>query len=476
MDLAPEARAFFHSPHGLAWIHRIVAAATLTFGVEHRDCQRGLSLFLERSGLSLFVASSKGTVAKYTAQMEQAVVDFGEAQRQRICAQVSSPVEVVVQPDEMFCPGPLLDMVDGRSGFLLAEVPSLTRDGPSWEKVIKEAVSLWPVRILAATADQGSGLNNALKVRMEKPVFPDLFHIQYELSRGCSSALASRERAAHKALDKAKEEGAWAKKRAEKHLHQIVQAREQMSQAQKDLRQALHPFDLETGEVKDSVKVEAELRAASEKARRSAIAAKLPERSHQAIDKVQAQAAAMAAQVNIWRGWCLTWVLGKGLEASVVEWVMTVLLPILYLREVMKRAKTSEERKVLKARVEEWMMEAMGVRSPWRDLSLWQRYLLWRGLERWVGMWQRSSSQIEGRHSQVRSHERVKMRRGERQREARRVIHNFVEERGDGKTASERLFGVKPEGVFEWVVGRVGLPVRPSGKRPRALVIPLLLR
>lgn len=178
LDLAPEVSAFFHSQHGLAWIHRIVAAATLTFGVEHRDCHRGLSLFLERSGLSRFVASSKGTVAKYTAEMEQAVVDFGEAQRQRILAQISSPVDGVVQPDEMFCPGPLLDMVEGRSGFLLAEVPSLTRDGSAWEQAIKEAVSLWPVRILAATADQGSGLNNALKVRMGKPVFPDLFHVQ----------------------------------------------------------------------------------------------------------------------------------------------------------------------------------------------------------------------------------------------------------------------------------------------------------
>lgn len=474
---APEALAFFHSQVGLAWIHRILAAATLTFGVEHRDCQRGLQLFLQRSQLDAFVASSKGSVAKYTADMEQALVDFGEAQRLRLREQVSVPVDAVVQPDEMFCPGPLLDLIEGRSGFLLAEVPSPTRDGNAWEAVVREATSLWPVRILAATADQGSGLTNALGVRLKTPLFPDVFHAQYDLSRGTSAALASRERAAHKALQKARqEEGAWAQKRAEKQLQEISEAREQMHEARRELSQALHPFDPATGAAKTSAQVAAELEVAGENARQAALAAKLPETSHQAIDKVQAQIPAMAAQVDIWRGWCVAYLARQGLEESVVGWLLTVLLPILYLQAVAKRGRTSAERQQLKARADDWLQKVLAGPSPWQELSLWQRHLLLGGLRRCVGLWQRSSSQIEGRHGQVRGHERVGMRRGERARAARRVVHNFVLVRSDGSTACERMFGVKPEAVMEWVLDRVELPARPASRRPRPLEISPLLK
>ena len=90
---------FFESPLGLAFLHRLVAAAHLVF-VQANDCGiRNLCWFLELSQLDAFVAASYGSQQKVAEEMESLMVAFGQEEDQRLGAQMQ-PVEITVCEDE----------------------------------------------------------------------------------------------------------------------------------------------------------------------------------------------------------------------------------------------------------------------------------------------------------------------------------------------------------------------------------------
>jgi hypothetical protein len=57
-EQAGEATAFFESEEGLEWLHRICLAAHLVLVFEPQTGIRAVCMFLELSGLSMFVGSS----------------------------------------------------------------------------------------------------------------------------------------------------------------------------------------------------------------------------------------------------------------------------------------------------------------------------------------------------------------------------------------------------------------------------------
>lgn len=89
-DLAPEVAAFFESPVGLEWLHRLGVAAHLVITLLGCGGVRLVCRFLELTGLSAVVASSYGAQQSIAMALEAAVVAFGEAERTRLGAAMPS--------------------------------------------------------------------------------------------------------------------------------------------------------------------------------------------------------------------------------------------------------------------------------------------------------------------------------------------------------------------------------------------------
>src|SRR3954449_4005056 len=81
LDADPALVAFFESPTGLAFLHRLVAACHLTFTQQGTCGIRLVGEFLQRTGLNRFVASSFGSHQALARQLEQALLDYGADQR-----------------------------------------------------------------------------------------------------------------------------------------------------------------------------------------------------------------------------------------------------------------------------------------------------------------------------------------------------------------------------------------------------------
>ena len=88
LDADPALVAFFESPTGLAFLHRLVGACHLTFTQQGTCGLRLVGEFLQRSGLNRFVASSFGS--------QQAIAP-GRASHPRLRRQPTQPLGV---PDD----------------------------------------------------------------------------------------------------------------------------------------------------------------------------------------------------------------------------------------------------------------------------------------------------------------------------------------------------------------------------------------
>ena len=86
IEAPDEVVAFFESPEGVLFLHRLVLAAQFTMGFVTPIGVRNLCKFLELSGLSPFVASFYGSQRQMILQIEEAIVDFGKEEEKRLGA------------------------------------------------------------------------------------------------------------------------------------------------------------------------------------------------------------------------------------------------------------------------------------------------------------------------------------------------------------------------------------------------------
>ena len=81
-----------------------------------------------------------------------------------------------------------------------------------------------------------------------------------------------------------------------------------------------------------------------------------------------------------------------------------------------------------------------------------------------AGLFQRSSSCVEGRNGVLSMMHHGLHSLGERRLKTLTIIHNYYIRRVDGTTAAERFFGIKHEDIFEKLIYKVRLPGKPRAK------------
>src|SRR5215510_11570147 len=89
---------------------------------------------------------------------------------------------------------------------ILLEQLAQARDQTSWHAWMAPALAQFNCRVIQATSDEAPGLLAYVEHSLEAHHSPDLFHVQHELVKAVSGPMATKERAAHKALPEAKEQ------------------------------------------------------------------------------------------------------------------------------------------------------------------------------------------------------------------------------------------------------------------------------
>src|SRR2546428_13221990 len=108
--------------------------------------------------------------------------------------------------DETFTGGLCLVTMDPDSNFIILEQLAQARDQTSWDALMAPALAPLNCQVIQSTSDEAPGLLAYVEHYLEAHHSPDLFHVQHGLVKAVSGPMATKERAAYKAVTEAKEQ------------------------------------------------------------------------------------------------------------------------------------------------------------------------------------------------------------------------------------------------------------------------------
>jgi hypothetical protein len=148
------------------------------------------------------VAASYGTQQQVNVHIEQAIVDYAQTETPRL-AKAMPHKDLTVTQDETFTDSLCLIAMDPESNFIILEQLAQARDQIAWNACMAPALAQFNCRVMQSTSDEAPGLLTYVEHYLEAHHSPDLFHMQHELVKAVSGPMATKERAAQKAVSEA---------------------------------------------------------------------------------------------------------------------------------------------------------------------------------------------------------------------------------------------------------------------------------
>ena len=499
IDASDVEKAFFESPAGVAFLHRLVVALHLVIVFCVGGGIRQVIRILHLTHVSRFVGASIGTHPGIERDVENELGAYGKTERARL-GQRMAPKAITVCGDENFHEGICLVAIEPVSNFLLAETYVENRTAETWSATVVEAIKGLPVTVEQVTSDEGKALLSLARTLNARHA-TDLFHVQYETSGAMSLPLAHRVNVASDTVDEAdaqvtrakEQRAAWEKSHGpgrppnfdlrecavDEGLVEAKLALEEATQWQADARGArrglatdYHPVDLATGEPRTAEQIAAKMQERFDALKRIATEAGLSERSMAGLAKAERLLPTLKASLAFFHERVDRRVAALTLPPEQAGIVTTHLVPAAYLERAANRAQLAADKEALRDTAHErrraglHALLAAGVDEPQRDQ-------LSTVAAECADLFQRTSSCVEGRNGQHALHHHHLHQVSTTRLEALTVIHNYVIRRPDGTTAAERFFGHKPNDLLDHLLKTVRVPPRPrrAAQRPSPAVL-----
>jgi hypothetical protein len=496
IDADPAVVAFFSSPAGIAFLHRLVLAVHFVMSFLGPCGVRLVCTFLELSGLAQFVAASYGTQREVSVDIEEAIVAFEKEEEARLGPAMKAK-EITVAQDETYHERPCLVAIEPVSGYILLEAYAENRQAETWTQAMAMAVANKPIEVIQSTSDEGRGICSHVANGLGVHHSPDVFHVQQEVSRATSGPLTSKVRQAEKEVAAAEKEVGKqvaapakfdGKKRrrgrrpdfakriaaarqvaqaAHSHLAACQRQQERVQQANQAISRVYHPYNLETGVAQNAAAVAAALAVQFGQLEAVTQAASLSEKSRQRIAKARRVVVQMVATIAFFWLTVRAKIEALQLPAEVETLVYAHLLPAFYLQIVAHKAKPAQRRQQLEQTAATLLAPLLNKDSPVQQLPIEDIQLLEEVAWECVHLFQPSSSCVEGRNGQLALRHHALHRLSDRKLNALKVVHNFYLQRDDGTTAAERFFDAPPTDLFAYLLEHVDIPGFPAQKRPR---------
>ena len=489
IDAHPALIDFFENPVGIAFLHRLITAAHVSFTKNGTASIHNISDFLEKSGLAPFVASSYSSQRRVSQQLDDNIIQFGEIEAKRLARQMPKKI-ITLCEDETFHPEICLVAIEPVSNFILVERYAMDRKTKTWDQAVSDALDGLPVEVIQVASDEGRSLiSHALK-GLKVHHSPDCFHVIYEIGRGTCGALMSKVRKAEKEhenlieqtlkIETEKEKFDCAEKRPRgrrPHFEEKIEKAKQMEQQAKEkLEQArlnhetfvnekakigkvYHPYDLETGQRQDAETVSKLLADSFEKIHNSTM--ELSDRCKDRVNKAQRVVIDMVATIAFYFKMVDIYLDNTQLSVRDKSLMYSYLIPGHYLKLAADKERDLER----KANILKKARELLSINENHENLD--KRICdceiekLDKAAKDCAQIFQRSSSCVEGRNAQLALRHQGIHQLSNRHLQALTVIHNYYVKRRDGTTAAGRFFDAEPHDLFEFLLDKMDYPARP---------------
>ena len=486
---------FFDSVDGRIFLERLVAAAHLVF-VEKRECGiASIGEFLAFTQLDAFVAPSYGVHQAYAAEMETALAEYGQHQRESLAAKMPSKQITLAEDETFHCGKICLVAIEPVSNYLVTECYCDNRNTDTWQSQVEVGIAGMSVDVIQVTSDEAAALIKHAEQTLAANHSPDLFHVQHDVVKAGSLPLAGRLKKAQSAVDEVQKRleekqqvlkacreqcpdspetlaelsrevqvEAASLERAKAEVDTCQTRRESYVEQMRNIGRVYHPWDLDTGQERSVEVIGQELNTCFDELETIATEASLSDNSQALIAKARRVLPQMISTI-VW--------LWQQVAALIESWNLSpeeeaifrrFLIPACYLERVAKRLNGAAVRRTLRANAA-WLRDQAWSSACFVDLGPEQRAMwLDRGFA-CADLFQRSSSCVEGRNGYLSLFHHAMHGLSPQKLESMRVLHNFYSVPGtDRPTPAERFFGSKPDDLFEWLLKRLPPLPRP---RPR---------
>jgi hypothetical protein len=481
---------FFESPEGVKFLHRLVTVLQFVMTQVGACGIRLVCLVLELSELYYFVANSYESVRQRGVEMEKEIALFAEHEQSRLSKDMRRQ-KISIAEDETFHPKPCLVAIEPVSNYILLEEYSDKRDAASWNAALDKAIKGLSVDIIQSTSDEAKGIVNHVEQHLSAHHSPDIFHVQQDITKATSAAMASKVRSAQKdleALEKEyksretvnpeKSQAGRPSRLSQKTDQEISEAMDELKNkvalseaqkavirdAKKGIGMAYHPYDLDTGHERTVERVQEELSQHFATIESNALAAGLRESSMQKILKAKKVCTHLIATLSFF--WMMVReIIGSLSLSTELENIMfKQIIPAQYLLMAGKKVKIAEQKNIILAQGNAILSELIK-NVVWKNIDEKDQNRLMNIAIECAQLFQRSSSCLEGRNGYLSLRHHGLRHISDRKLKVLTVIHNYFIKRPDGTTAAERFFRKRPKKLLDHLLDRLPYPSRPAQKR-----------
>lgn len=485
---------FLETQSGMEFLHRILVALELVITQIAGSGLRVVQVFLELSMLDQVVASSRGSVEKRIKQLESNIAIFG-TQQEEMLGKGMRKKTISVCLDETFPSGICLVAIEPVSNYILLEKMAEKRDCTTWKKAMDERLEPLAVEIHQVTSDEAKALKRYAKVELEAHHSPDLFHIQQGVSKATAASTNAKLKKAEGAFELSRKQlESWEQcfsnyqsleikpigrpydyqrhigeaeielESAKVNLEYMEDNKEQIRLSNKAISDHYHPIDISTGKTRSPEQLEQSLRGEFKIIEERADDFGLSENSMSKIAKAKRMIESMTSTLTFF------WLSVKNIMFS-QDWsdiqkqiCQELLIPLHYISKHATKARNAEEKTEYKTLAHE-LRAQLESNEHWKSLSKGEQSNMEGISTECINIFQRSSSNVEGRNGYLSLHHHVFKQMNPRKMKASTVIHNFFIKRSDNTTAAQRFFEQEHENLFEWLLKNTDYAAMPRLKR-----------
>jgi hypothetical protein len=475
--ISPQEFAFFNSESGRNFVNRLIFGMIFCLVMPKSSSIQSLSDAMSFCGLGRFASLSYGSLCERKKAIEDDFLFCTKEEKTRMLKKAST-LYITLCMDETWFKSMYLVAVDAVSGFILLEKRSESRTEQSWAEELQRENPDLKVVIIQAVSDEAAALIRFAKERTMGNHSPDLFHILHEISKGLALPLYHELRASEIEVAGLRKEHLAVEDFIHNNLSHLndddtkelitkcdeffsdldeaivdrdnaINACDEFRACLNDFSYAYHPVDLTTGSIRSTASVMAEIYAIYGRLEDCA----KPYNSKKMlahIEKARRVCNPMEKTLEFVLKYVKCVIQSEGFCDHISRQIGMRLVPAAYLERVAGQTKDRERsRKLLELSlsIREKAMSSHALSNlPKAELD--RIVPLAKVLS---GVFQRSSSCVEGRNGFLSLKFHNSRGLSDRQIEVFTNLANFVSHRSDGTTAAERFFHIEQRDIMETV-------------------------
>jgi DNA-binding Lrp family transcriptional regulator len=445
---------FFESEEGQEWVIKMVVAVILVFGIMCNIGAERLTLFFSLLSITAFIGLSARSIGRIEERIEHGIEEYRKIYDKKIKNEASS-IDIIAGADETFFDNlMILVLMDLKSGFIFCEKAEDDRKHKTWDKVAMPWLSCFR-NTYCMVSDRAKALIKLAKDSIKKVSIPDLFHLMQDVSKSIGRPIAIKIAFVNKEI-LANQKGRFseAKEKTLNETKNILESTQtEYRKYYRQLSTSLHPFKILTSTPHSAESAKKEMQASFCEIKRikKNLCVLDPKNG---IGKAERQVSDATAQIDIWWDIANNSLANSYLDKDQEEWLLGYYLPYIYWQRQINKTDSKKIKMLYKLSaknskelVDKHPLTASLLNN--NDKKLWDDWA-----NEICDFFQRTSSAIEGRNGWLSQMHFCGRGLSEKRLKSQTTIHNYFLKRDDKTTACERLSGIKPECLFEFILKR----------------------